>query len=1014
DAFSGCEALTKAEFPNATTIGEDAFSGCEALTKAEFPNATKIEDEAFFGCSALNGVNIPKATTIGYYAFLGCTALNTVDIPNAESIGEEAFKSCTSLTEAKFPKATTIGKKAFCYCSSLTEVNIPKATTIGEMAFSDCRSLTTVNIPKATTIGYGAFSGCTALKEEKVNIPNMATIDESAFVECPILERLREEEKKKEKKWNKIDGVIDAYNTFIDAHKQLLQNNKHIIGEVKFEFNPSGERRSAWFDEENDYFKGTNNEDDLENLTDMIFKFFDNSMISGVTGELVKAKDDHCKKACILMNKLNLTLRDEFSKCIQDIKSRFNNLINGINSTLDELMSSISGFLKGHNSFIQNTDKDMITNYCERILGKNYGKNWDKSDEREVPLKSKSEADFLDRAQFLYNIIIEDYRVPEISEYSDIKKSFDVCKQEFYDGNIRIAGKLSSAMQLFKKCEKEIDKIINMNNKLLNFANNPNVEKVDDEGSEQGESNEGSEQGESKGWRGTILDKIGTVTGAAETARKAVGDAAKTARKAVGGAAKTARKAVEEYKSPEEVMEELKGKFQTLNGQYDKLVKKYESFFDRHLSKGTEDSSGVKKSYDMVQKASEVKEFLGALRTYISNISIPLGKARTSKFFDNAAAITDSTKIDENEKMTQMYELAARAVFRLEKNIAKQKKREREEKELENKNKLGKAIYKAKKVGRKAGKKLDKFLGTDHVFHSKKNKDAETTESANTQGTAEQAKQAKQAKLVKKCFKNAANYIVKFKLGSFKRKELNKAFNGLTDHEFSSWKDTLKQYFESTTQIDKVALDEDKKKGYKKASVAVLLASLCGLPNTDCVISACEGLKEGGLRGNFKGRDYLNDAVQIRKDIKTKAIAGTEAVGTYLSSTARGKLESLINNNNNTEFKNVIEAFSSAKTKVSENSGSSTAAGGEFTSAEKKKGLKGKIFDTAKSAASKVGGAASKVGGAASSAGKTIGKAALSAAGKAKELFKKLSKSAANDGESSVVGDEDYSESGDK
>ena len=403
-------------------------------------------------------------------------------------------------------------------------------------------------------------------------------------------------------------------------------------------------------------------------------------------------------------------------------------------------------------------------------------------------------------------------------------------------------------------------------------------------------------------------------------------------------------------------MNELKNKFNQLHSKCTQLFNKL----------SINDSDGyiavAANTIGNMQKNMSLDEFVSYAQAYILNAVAPLGDKTEKKYQDKCNQIylncrnatDDKTKSD---CLTQMYELAARAVYRLEKNIAKQ-------------NKLDKAIYKAKKVGRKAGKKLDKFLGTDHVFHSKKNKD-------------EVDASAKQAKLVKKCFKNAANYIVKFKLGSFKMKELNKAFNGLTGNEFISWKNELKQYFESTTQIDKFALAEDKKKDYKKASVAVVLASLCGLPNTECIISACEGLKEGGLRGNFKGRDYLNDAVKIRKDVKTKAIAGgKESVKSYLLSyNAIVKLKSLINYNTN--FTEVVNEFSNIKydeidgqkaTEVVTDSAQSTLAGGDSKPAEKKQGL------------------TDKISGGVKTVGRAIGKAAVFAAGKAKDLFKKSPK----------------------
>ena len=107
----------------------------------------------------------------------------------------------------------------------------------------------------------------------------------------------------------------------------------------------------------------------------------------------------------------------------------------------------------------------------------------------------------------------------------------------------------------------------------------------------------------------------------------------------------------------------------------------------------------------------------------------------------------------------------------------------------------------------------------------------------------------------------------------------------------------------------------------RKISIAVLLASLCGLPNTDYVISACDGLKKGGLRGDLRGRGSLSDAVQIRKGIKNAAVVSEgnmDRVHSYMTSLGFQKFKNLVNDTKN--MKTVISEFVGLSNKDSNSS----------------------------------------------------------------------------------------------
>lgn len=136
NAFNCCAALTTADFPAATRIGNSAFSSCTALTTANFPLVTSVGSNAFDYCTVLTEVNFPLLTEIGMYAFNRCAALTTADFPSATSIDMSVFVDCAALTTVNFPLLTSIGRYAFRNCKALTAL-ILRANTICTLASTD-------------------------------------------------------------------------------------------------------------------------------------------------------------------------------------------------------------------------------------------------------------------------------------------------------------------------------------------------------------------------------------------------------------------------------------------------------------------------------------------------------------------------------------------------------------------------------------------------------------------------------------------------------------------------------------------------------------------------------------------------------------------------------------------------------------------------------------------------------------------------------------------------------------
>ena len=91
-AFRGA-ILTKARFPNTTSIGSYSFSNCAALVSIDLPSlAVAISTYTFDGCSALTRFNAPNCTGANNYSFQDTTTLEKVELGVATSIGSYSFR----------------------------------------------------------------------------------------------------------------------------------------------------------------------------------------------------------------------------------------------------------------------------------------------------------------------------------------------------------------------------------------------------------------------------------------------------------------------------------------------------------------------------------------------------------------------------------------------------------------------------------------------------------------------------------------------------------------------------------------------------------------------------------------------------------------------------------------------------------------------------------------------------------------------------------------------------------
>lgn len=180
--------MTELVAPNVTYIGTEAFYGCTALTKADYPLCeTLYGGDTFYGCTKLAEVNLPKAKTVKQQTFLNCKALTSISLPALTSLGNadsKIFSGCTNLTNVELPSlASAITQDMFNGCTSLAEIELPCVTSIGNTAFSECTALEKVDLGESCTAlsGTNIFKNCMSLTTLILRCPTMVTATIGVF-----------------------------------------------------------------------------------------------------------------------------------------------------------------------------------------------------------------------------------------------------------------------------------------------------------------------------------------------------------------------------------------------------------------------------------------------------------------------------------------------------------------------------------------------------------------------------------------------------------------------------------------------------------------------------------------------------------------------------------------------------------------------------------------------------------------------------------------------------------------
>ena len=148
DAFSGCDALTKAQIASsALSIPQGMFQEDRQLRSVRFhpqSQVQKIQKRAFSECKSLTTLILPPGLTeINDHAFYRCKSLDTIQFPeHLRRIGGQAFYFCGFPSIALPDSLEILEESAFFKCTQLTYVRIPKNVRfIGKWAFHGCNRL---------------------------------------------------------------------------------------------------------------------------------------------------------------------------------------------------------------------------------------------------------------------------------------------------------------------------------------------------------------------------------------------------------------------------------------------------------------------------------------------------------------------------------------------------------------------------------------------------------------------------------------------------------------------------------------------------------------------------------------------------------------------------------------------------------------------------------------------------------------------------------------------------------
>lgn len=169
-AFADCPNLKTAEFADGLEFAElfGTFSGCTALTKANFGKSTVVKSfsEYTFSECPLESIALPQGLLqIGNSVFDG-SKFDTFTVPETVTeLGYGAFRKSAVREVTLGSNIKIIESGTFYSCSNLAKINLNYIDGIGASAFKDCTALTQIDLTNVRYSDKTAFDGCVNLKK---------------------------------------------------------------------------------------------------------------------------------------------------------------------------------------------------------------------------------------------------------------------------------------------------------------------------------------------------------------------------------------------------------------------------------------------------------------------------------------------------------------------------------------------------------------------------------------------------------------------------------------------------------------------------------------------------------------------------------------------------------------------------------------------------------------------------------------------------------------------------------
>lgn len=186
-AFADCPKLTEMRVPNKVLdIAEGTFKGCSSLTKLEYGDLNTIGNEAFAGCS-ITRFDVPASlTSLGLNVFANCSNLAQINV--TDIIAYCKIKGLNAIYSEGSPRGKTFLINGTAHPASETLVLPGEVTTLSPCLFSGYDNVLKVELPETMKmVPSESFKDNPFVQEVTINGSSVKSL---AFQNCTSLKRV--------------------------------------------------------------------------------------------------------------------------------------------------------------------------------------------------------------------------------------------------------------------------------------------------------------------------------------------------------------------------------------------------------------------------------------------------------------------------------------------------------------------------------------------------------------------------------------------------------------------------------------------------------------------------------------------------------------------------------------------------------------------------------------------------------------------------------------------------------